>query len=99
MSKSPQNAIIAKQSSSIAIINNQSIVVAQEKGNQFISIKPICDAIGVDFSAQLQRVKRDDIKARIATVDKMPFEAWLEDKSQLAIEWDSLITKEEVHHA
>ena len=46
--------------STVAKINNTEIVVISN-GEKRVAIKPICDALGVDFSGQLQRIKNDEI--------------------------------------
>jgi len=46
--------------STVAKINNVEIVVI-DNGEKRVAIKPICDALGVDFSGQLQRIKNDEI--------------------------------------
>lgn len=46
----------------ISTINNQGIVIViDEDGKKFVPVKPICEALGVDYSSQLQRIKEDDI--------------------------------------
>ncbi len=65
MSNLQNQAITANNSSSIAKINNQSIVVIEHKENKFVAVHPICDALGVDFSGQLQRIKRDEILSSV----------------------------------
>ena len=44
----------------VAKINNVDIVVI-ENGIKIIPIKPICEALGIDFSSQLQKLKDDPI--------------------------------------
>jgi len=34
-------------------------------GNIFVAIKPICEALGVNFSGQIQRIKRDQILSQL----------------------------------
>lgn len=46
--------------STVAKINNVEIVII-ENGEKRVAIKPICEILGVDFSAQLQRIKNDEI--------------------------------------
>jgi exonuclease VII small subunit len=46
--------------STVAKVNNTEIVII-ENGEKRVAIKPICDALGVDFSGQLQRIKSDEI--------------------------------------
>lgn len=42
----------------ITTVNGVNIV---ELANQMIPIKPICEAIGIDFSTQLQKIKSDQL--------------------------------------
>jgi hypothetical protein len=44
----------------VAKINNTEIVII-ENGEKRVAIKPLCEILGVDFSAQLQRIKSDEI--------------------------------------
>lgn len=46
----------------ISTINNQGIVIViDENGQKFVPIKPICEALGVDDSSQLKKIKEDEI--------------------------------------
>lgn len=49
-----------KTTTTVAQINKVDIVVIQN-GEKRVAIKPICDAIGIDFSSQLQKIKSDPI--------------------------------------
>lgn len=49
------------KTTAVAKINNTEILIIQTNGEKRIAIKPICDALGIDFSSQLQRIKRDEI--------------------------------------
>jgi len=44
----------------VAKINNTEIVVV-ENGEKYIPIRPICDALGIDFSVQLKKLKSHPI--------------------------------------
>lgn len=48
------------KTTTVAKINNVDIVLI-ENGGKKVPLKPICEAIGVDFSSQLQKVKDDEI--------------------------------------
>lgn len=48
------------KTNTVARINNVDIVVI-ENGSKRVPLKPICEALGVDFSSQLQKVKDDEI--------------------------------------
>jgi len=45
----------------LARINKVQIQVVEDESIKVIPIKPICEAIGVDFSSQKQRIERDEI--------------------------------------
>lgn len=46
----------------ISTINNQRIeIVIDEKGQKFVPIKPICEAIGVSIQSQIEKLESDDI--------------------------------------
>lgn len=44
----------------LAKINNVSILII-DKDEKFVPVKPICEAIGVDYDGQLQKIKRNEI--------------------------------------
>jgi hypothetical protein len=54
----------------VAKINNYEIVVV-ENGEKFVAVKPICDALGVDFQKQLERIKADEILGQLYTIRYM----------------------------
>lgn len=43
-----------------AKINNQELVIISENANKFVPIKPICDALGIDYPTQYQKLKEDE---------------------------------------
>ncbi len=54
--------------STVAKINNTEITIIKN-GEKRIPIKPICTALGIDFSAQLQRLKRDEfLNSTVVTI-------------------------------
>jgi len=52
---------------SVAKINNVKIVVI-ENGEQRIAVKPICEALGIDYSTQLQKLKSDPILSSVVGI-------------------------------
>lgn len=44
----------------VAKVNNVDITIIRN-GEKRVAVRPICDALGIDFSSQLQRLKRDEI--------------------------------------
>ncbi len=49
-----------EKTKTIARVNNVDILVI-ENGEKRVAIKPICEALEIDFSRQLQKVKEDEI--------------------------------------
>lgn len=45
----------------VATINNQKIVIVLNGKQKFVPVRPICEALGVDYSSQVKRLKRDQI--------------------------------------
>ena len=43
-----------------AKINNQELIIISENANKFVPIKPICDALGIDYPTQYQKLKEDE---------------------------------------
>ncbi|WP_249961125.1 phage antirepressor N-terminal domain-containing protein [Histophilus somni] len=41
--------------------NNQALVTFEQNGTHYTAMKPICENIGLDWTAQAQRLKRDEI--------------------------------------
>jgi hypothetical protein len=48
--------------------DNLTVAAVQEEGKEqfFVPVRPICDSLGVDFSAQRQRINRDLVLAKYA---------------------------------
>ena len=43
-----------------ARINNQELLIISENTSKLVPIKPICDAIGIDYPTQYQKLKDDE---------------------------------------
>lgn len=54
----------------IATVNKVTLFVGQDP-EQLVPIRPICDALGVDFASQYQRIKRDEIYSSTVVVTTM----------------------------
>lgn len=48
---------------SITRINGVDIVTVEKDGDIYIPIKPICEAIGIDFKTQHEKITEDDFLA------------------------------------
>lgn len=42
-------------------VNEKEIIIISENSEKYVAIKPICEAIGVDYSSQLKKIKEDNI--------------------------------------
>lgn len=49
----------------ITKINGIDIVSVEKDGETYLPIKPICDAIGIDFPTQYGRIKNDEILSSV----------------------------------
>jgi len=49
----------------VATINKQNILVFEENATKYVAVKPICEALGVNLSGQIQRLKRDEILSSV----------------------------------
>ena len=46
----------------ISTINNEKIVIViDEDGQKFVPIKPICEALGVNYTSQLEKLESDEL--------------------------------------
>lgn len=52
----------------IARVNNVDILSTSDE--QLVAIKPICEAIGIDWEGQRQRIERDEILSSVACMIK-----------------------------
>lgn len=50
-----------QEATTVAVVNQQKIQIIKQDGNEFVPIRPICEALGIDFSSQAKRLKRDQI--------------------------------------
>lgn len=39
----------------------QSLITIEQDGKYYVAMRPICDNIGLDWTAQAQRIKRDEV--------------------------------------
>ena len=59
------------ETKTIAKVNNQSILIIEDLSKEkLVPIRPICDALGVDFEGQRQRISRDEILNSTAFMTK-----------------------------
>ena len=59
------------ETKTIAKVNNQSILIIEDLSKEkLVPIRPICEALGVDFEGQRQRISRDEILSSVAFMTK-----------------------------
>ena len=44
------------------------VTVARDDGKIFVAIRPICDAIGLEWSAQFRRIQRDEVLSSVVAM-------------------------------
>jgi hypothetical protein len=49
---------------------NNTLTAVEKDGQLFVAIKPICEAIGIDFEAQRQLINRDEVLCSVACMIK-----------------------------
>lgn len=54
----------------VAKINNQEIVVINQDGEKRVAVKPICDALGIDWPSQLRKLKSDRIFKEVISLSR-----------------------------
>lgn len=52
----------------IAKINNQDLVILSENEGKFVPIKPVCNALGIAFESQYQKLKDDEDLSSVITL-------------------------------
>lgn len=50
-----------ESSMSIANVNGRKIEILNEPDGKFVPIKPICEALGINYVTQLEKIKEDEI--------------------------------------
>ena len=48
--------------------HGQVLTAVKHEGEPCVAMKPICDNLGLDWSGQLQRIKRDDVLGRVLKI-------------------------------
>jgi hypothetical protein len=49
----------------VATVNRQKISIIQHESEKFVPLRPICDALDLNFSGQIQRLNRDEILSSV----------------------------------
>lgn len=55
-------------SNQIITVNEKEILIISYYNEKYVAIKPICEAIGVDYSSQLKRIKEDNILSSVVVL-------------------------------
>ena len=51
-------------------INNEEIFIVREVNQYFVAIKPVCKAIGVNYTTQLEKISKDEVLSKITCLMK-----------------------------
>lgn len=46
-------------------VNNKEILITSKNGEKYVAIKPICEAIGVDYDNQIDKINKDEILSEL----------------------------------
>lgn len=55
-------------STQIITVNEKEITIATFGSQKYVAIKPICEAIGVDYDNQIEKIKSDEILSQLTTL-------------------------------
>ncbi len=50
------------------VVNEKEILIVNKGGEKFVAIKPICTALGVDYTRQLKKIKEDEILSPVVAL-------------------------------
>lgn len=54
----------SEATTTVAVVNKQQIIIIQN-GEKRVAVKPICDALGIDSKAQIDKIKSDPILSSV----------------------------------
>lgn len=49
-------------------VNKKRIIITTDKNERYIAIKPICEALGVNYRVQLDKIKCDEVLGQLCTL-------------------------------
>src|SRR5690554_8032106 len=52
------------QTKTVAIVNKSTIILIED-GNKLVPVKPICQALGVDFASQKEKIETDEVLSSV----------------------------------
>lgn len=67
--------------------HEQSLITLQKDGVAYVAMKPICENIGLDWDAQRQRIKRDEVLAQGTVIITAPTKGGLQEMLCLPIHY------------
>jgi len=57
------------ETKTIARINDTTIQVVNDNGTQLIPVRPICEALGIEFEPQRRKINEDEFLSSVATLE------------------------------
>jgi hypothetical protein len=73
----------------VNFLGNEHIVI-QQHGLQYTPVKPICDALGIDWEGQRQRIERDDVLSTCACMIQVQLPHDMQRRSHVCLPLDFL---------
>ena len=61
-----QQALVPVEQKQVAFYDDKIVAVQVEDGTIYVPVRPICDALGVNWSGQRQRISRDAVLSEVA---------------------------------
>ena len=62
------NALVPADHQNIAFYDDEILALRLPNGEIYIPLRPICDAIGLNWAGQRQRIQRDPVLSKMATI-------------------------------
>ncbi len=54
----------------VILVNGKEIIIETVGTEEFVAVKPICKAIGVNYDKQYEKLKRNEILSNVLTIEK-----------------------------
>jgi hypothetical protein len=62
------NSLIPVEQKEVIFYDDEIIAVQVEDGTVYVPLRPICDLLGIQWSAQRRRINRDEILSEVARI-------------------------------
>jgi hypothetical protein len=62
------NSLIPVEQKEVIFYDDEIIAVQVEDGTVYVPLRPICDLLGIQWSAQRRRINRDEILSEVTRI-------------------------------